>query len=876
MDAPDRAVDAAVNAQREAVAGAVDGLDDLIQAVGGVGDHMKDGPEHLALQHIQAVDPIDAGGEKGAVGAGLGQGRPAQQAAVAVHAPPVGLEHGQGVGVDHRPHVRRKQRRVAHRQLGGGADQHIDDAPGGVVLQEHHAQRRAPLAGAQEGRGYGVRHHLLGQGRGIDDHHVLAAGLGDQRDDGAGAGGQGLVDQPRGVHRAGEGDPRNAGIGDQGRAHRRSVAGQQMQHRAGHPRPVQNVDRAGGDQRGLPGRLGDHGVARRQRRAHLAHEDGEREVPRADAGEHAAPVQGQFVAFAGGPGQGLRLGEVGAAPEGVVAAEIDRLAHLGQGVGDLVGMLHGDAVGAHGLGDPGEARVLQVGADVAVVVEVHLVLLLGPPLAVVEHHRGHRDVLAHAGQGLAEAHAPGAVAHIGDGRAPRFRHLGADGRGEGVAAVAEAHGGEEALRLFEAQIAVGHRTDVADVGGHHGVLGQRLLQFAQGAARRDRRAVGGGKRIQLLFPGVLAAVHLGHAGVAVAVGGDGHVLRLDAFQDRHRRALGVAEDGHRYLLDQAEHAVVAVHLDDLGVLRPVLHAVLGQGAEGPEAGAERQHHVGLGDHVHRRFRALVAQGPAHQRVAGREGVVVQVAGHHRRRQVLGQGLGRLDAIRHDDPAAGQDDREFRLGQGLRRRRQALGPAGAALDLLGLGDVDVDVAVEMVARDVDLHRAAFGERQVEGAAGQLGDAPGAGHMGLELGDLGEDRQLLGLLETAEADGGAAGLRRDADDRRMGPVGGGDGGDEVGDPGAVLADAHAVAVAHPRVPVRHVPRALLVGDGDKADSRRLEDIERVHVGGTDDPEDIGDALGDQGLDESLARRHAGHGDFLPIVFRGPPGAAGGGTV
>ena len=136
VDAPDRAVDAAVNAQREAIAGAVDGLDDLIQAVGGVGDHMKDGPEHLALQEVQAVDPIDAGGEKGAVGAGLGQGRPAQQAAVAVHAPPVGLQHGQGVGVDHRPHVRGQQRRVAHRQLGGRADQHIDDAPGDVVLQE--------------------------------------------------------------------------------------------------------------------------------------------------------------------------------------------------------------------------------------------------------------------------------------------------------------------------------------------------------------------------------------------------------------------------------------------------------------------------------------------------------------------------------------------------------------------------------------------------------------------------------------------------------------------------------------------------------------------------------------------------------------------
>ena len=61
-------------------------------------------------------------------------------------------------------------------------------------------------------------------------------------------------------------------------------------------------------------------------------------------------------------------------------------------------------------------------------VEVDLVLLLRAPLAVVEHDRGHRDVLAHAGQDLVEAHAPGAVADIGDRRAVRGRHLGADDR----------------------------------------------------------------------------------------------------------------------------------------------------------------------------------------------------------------------------------------------------------------------------------------------------------------------------------------------------------------------------------------------------------------------------------------------------------------
>ena len=57
------------------------------------------------------------------------------------------------------------------------------------------------------------------------------------------------------------------------------------------------------DARRLLGGLGDHGVAGGERGGDLAGEDGEREVPRADAGEHAAAVQAQLVALAGGPGK---------------------------------------------------------------------------------------------------------------------------------------------------------------------------------------------------------------------------------------------------------------------------------------------------------------------------------------------------------------------------------------------------------------------------------------------------------------------------------------------------------------------------------------------------------------------------------------------
>jgi hypothetical protein len=85
-----------------------------------------------------------------------------------------------------------------------------------------------------------------------------------------------------------------------------------------------------------------------------------------------------------------------------------------QRVADLVGLVDPDAQRAHRLGDGGEARVREVAADVAVGVVVDLVLLLGTPLAVVEHHGHHRDVLAHGGEGLVQAHAPGTVADVGD------------------------------------------------------------------------------------------------------------------------------------------------------------------------------------------------------------------------------------------------------------------------------------------------------------------------------------------------------------------------------------------------------------------------------------------------------------------------------
>ena len=112
----------------------------------------------------------------------------------------------------------------------------------------------------------------------------------------------------------------------------RAVARHQMQGRTGMPASCSSRDRDGGDQRRLRRRLGDDAVAGDERGRDLAGEDREREVPRRDAEEDAAPAQDQPVLLAGRAGQRGRRGEFRLGLGGVVAAEIDRLAQFGDGV----------------------------------------------------------------------------------------------------------------------------------------------------------------------------------------------------------------------------------------------------------------------------------------------------------------------------------------------------------------------------------------------------------------------------------------------------------------------------------------------------------------------------------------------------------------
>ncbi len=114
----------------------------------------------------------------------------------------------------------------------------------------------------------------------------------------------------------GEAQSVDARVGGETGADPGAVAGQQLQDVFGNPGLVQHRHRPRRDQRRLFGRLGHHRVAGGEGGGHLAGEDGQREVPGRDAGEHPA-------ALPLGPPFGLGR---------VEAQEVHRLAHFADAV----------------------------------------------------------------------------------------------------------------------------------------------------------------------------------------------------------------------------------------------------------------------------------------------------------------------------------------------------------------------------------------------------------------------------------------------------------------------------------------------------------------------------------------------------------------
>ncbi len=158
----------------------------------------------------------------------------------------------------------------------------------------------------------------------------------------------------------------------------------------------------------------------------------------------------------------------------------------------------------------------------------------------------------------------------------------------------------------------------------------------------------------------------------------------------------------------------------------------------------------------------------------------------------------------------------------------------------------------------------------------------------LGDLHRDPGDVALLEGVGPDRSGRHLARDDDQRRRVHVGVGKRGDDVGRAGAARHHGHARAARHHGVPLRHVPRSLLVAHEDVADGRVEDrvvdgqdgtprqpehDLYPLHLQAADEGLRAGEALGRLAgrcchlLVSSLALGVALHVSCLPAARMGP---------
>ena len=185
-DLSDGLIDAGMDAEGQTVAGGVNLLDQLIQSVTVIANHVQHRAKDLFFQLIKALE--------------LDQGRrnegPALPLTRILAVFPYRLEHRAALGaqalnmafnilfrfgIDDRTNVGGQTARVAHPAFAHRAAQHGQRMVGDLFLQAEYTQGGTALPGAIKRRGQHVDHHLLGEGGGVDDHGVHPAGFSDKR-----------------------------------------------------------------------------------------------------------------------------------------------------------------------------------------------------------------------------------------------------------------------------------------------------------------------------------------------------------------------------------------------------------------------------------------------------------------------------------------------------------------------------------------------------------------------------------------------------------------------------------------------------------------------------------------------------------------------
>ncbi len=142
-----------------------------------------------------------------------------------------------------------------------------------------------------------------------------------------------------------------------------------------------------------------------------------------------------------------------------------------------------------------------------------------------------------------------------------------------------------------------------------------------------------------------------------------------------------------------------------------------------------------------------------------------------------------------------------------------------------------------------------------------DLVGQRHLEGEVGHRPEDPELVGhVMEVAPALAPHSGwvLVDDVEHRHAVVVGGGHGGDRVEAARPARGERHPHLARGPGISVGHEHRSLLVAGLDVAQGRMVEqgvvDRQRPHPG---DPEQGGDAFGEQALDQGVGAGAVGHG-------------------
>ena len=247
-------------------------------------------------------------------------------------------------------------RGIADLQFARGADDHLDHPVGDVLLHAEQPQRRAALAGGAEGRRHDVVRDLLGQRGRVDDHGVDAAGLGDQRHDRAVLGGERAVDEPRHLGRAGEDDARDVAVRRRG-ARRRARRRARGAARRSEPRPRAGCRTAAAATSGVC----SAGFATTALPAASAAATWPRKIASGKfQGEIATktprPRRRSTFDSPVGPGSASPAPNSARACDGVVAAEIDRLAHLRDRVVDGLAGLRLEEVEERARGAPPGGR----------------------------------------------------------------------------------------------------------------------------------------------------------------------------------------------------------------------------------------------------------------------------------------------------------------------------------------------------------------------------------------------------------------------------------------------------------------------------------------------------------------------------------------